>query len=1132
MSLQFVFGPSGSGKSYDLYNRIITESISHPEQNFIILVPEQFTMQTQKELVMMHPDHGIMNIDVLSFGRLAYRVFEETGGGTLPVLDDEGKSLVLRKIAGDYKDDLKVLGGNIRKMGYISEVKSVLSEFAQYDIGEEELERVIETAGEDSPLSCKLRDIQILYRGFTKYLEKKYITKEELLDVLGKEVSKSELLKNSTIVLDGFTGFTPVQNRLLGELLKYCRKVVVTVTMDERENPYIYRHPYQLFALSKHMVTALLQIAKDRNIEIEDAIYKYENTPYRFRRNEEIAFLEHRLFRYGSESYEEPTHAVSLHIAANPREEAYAAAGRVRALAREDGYRYREIGVIAASMDVYGPYLEEAFEAYDIPVFMDHKRNILQNSFVEYIRSLLNMAEQNFTYESVFRFLKTGLTGIAYEDICEMENYVIGLGMKGYKRWQERWIRKNGKMSEEELERLNHCRVKFVEKVDALVYVLKQRKKTVKDITLAVYEFMVQEEMQLKLKKQELAFQDAGELALAKEYAQVYRVLVELFDKFVELLGEEQVSLKEYCQLLDAGLAEARVGVIPPGTDQVVAGDIQRTRLKDIRALIFVGANDACLPGPLLRTGLLSERDREKFGKEKLSLAPGGKEQAYIQKFYLYLNLTKPSEKLYVYYSKVSSDGKSMRPSYMVQELHKIYPKLRIQDEERSIFGRQELTEQMGMEALIRGFRSESGMDDAWMELYSWYFGNEKWREKLTGFLRAGYYRCPEDVLTQAVARKLYGEDFENSTTRMERFAVCACAHFLTYGLRLRERKEYEFQPVDLGNVCHRALEIFSQKVADDRKKWTDLTEEDRKEYIGDSVEEAIADYDNSVLYSSARNEYRIVRMKRMLERTVWALTRQLQAGDFVPESYEFRFENGKIDRVDICEDDDKVYVKVMDYKTGSKAFDVVALYHGLQLQLMVYMDAAVRMEEKRHAGKEVIPAGVFYYRIQDPLVDKRSREERESKSTITEEDILKELKPDGIINLQSEALEHLDRAAKGESLAVPVKYNKNGSLSKSSKAVSEEDFRTMMNYAVKKTSQTHEQILEGRMEAAPYRRGQESGCDFCKYRHICGFDTKVPGYHYRDIKKMSKEEAIAAMKYEKEDGGTWESHGQKNSGK
>ncbi|MCI9421982.1 PD-(D/E)XK nuclease family protein [Sporofaciens musculi] len=1115
MSLQFIFGPSGSGKSHSLYQYIVEDSISHPQQNYVVLVPEQFTMQTQKDLVTAHPRRGIMNIDVLSFGRLAYRVFEEIGGDMLPVLDDVGKNLVLRKIAGDYEKELWVLKGNMKKLGYITEVKSVISEFTQYDIGENELLKVMESVGSQSRLYYKLKDIQVLYKGFTEYLRRKYITKEELLDSLSRIICQSKTLKNSVVVLDGFTGFTPVQNRLLLELMRHCRKVAVTVTMDEREDPFVYSHPYQLFALSKHMVCTLMRLAKESRIEVEDPVYRYERPVYRFRGNEPMEFLERNLFRYRTGIFGQEQDAIRIHAARTPWEESLAAAGAIRRLVREEGLRFREIGVIVSSMEAYGDYLKRAFDLYDIPVFMDHKRNILLNSFVEYIRSLLNMAQKNFSDESVFRFLRTGLAGFSSEEVDELENYVLGLGIRGYKRWQEKWLRRLKYMGEDELHRLNHCRVALVEKVDSLMFVLKQRKKTVKDITLGVYEFMVKENLQVRLKRQEEEFQAAGQLALAREYAQVYRIVVELFDKFVELLGDEPVTLEEYCQLLDAGLEEARVGVIPPSTDQVVAGDVERTRLKDIRALFFLGANDVHLPGALLRTGLLSERDREYFQKEKLALAPGGKEKAYVQKFYLYMNLTKPSERLFIYYSKVSSGGKTIRPAYLIQELRRLYPKLRVQDEEKKKLPERELTEELGLDWLIRGFRNgDKGMDDVWKELYTWYKKDERWQKKVKSLLAAGYYRRPMDGLTQRAAIRLYGENFEDSITRVEQFSACAFAHFLTYGLGLRERQLYEFQAVDLGNVCHGALERYSKKVEEKGYDWVELPEEIRNQYVEESVEEAVASYGNSVLYRSARDEYMIERMKRMLGCTVWALTHQLKVGDFRPSAYELRFSYGKIDRVDICREDDRTYVKVVDYKTGSKAFDIISLYHGLQLQLMVYMNGAVKLEKEGHPEREVVPAGVFYYRIKDPLVEKLAKEE-------IEQAILKELRPDGVINLRDEVLMHLDHTKNEESYAVPVKYNKNGSLAKGSKAVPEEEFRLMMAHAARKVKEAHGKILEGITEALPYRKGQETGCDYCRYRHICGFDRRIPGYVYREIEKVSKEEVLKAMKADDGNGET-----------
>ena len=673
MALQFIFGNPGSGKSHYLYEHIIRESMKHPDTNYIILVPEQFTMQTQKELVLRHPRHGIMNIDVLSFARLAFRVLEETGNGSREILDDEGKNLILRRLAGKKEDSLKVLKGNIKKPGYISEVKSVISELTQYNISPDGMDDMITEADESSYLAWKLKDIQVMYQAFEEYLADKYITKEEILDILCNVMDKSRMLKDSVIALDGFTGFTPLQNKVLGEMLHHCQKVMITVTMDKREDPYVMKDKYQLFALSKQMVTSLVKIAGEEKVLVEEPVCLYQEPIWRFRNAPALAFLEKELFRYSGRTYREKQSNVRIYAATNPRMEVECAAQRIRFLIRKKEYRYREIAVIASDMNLYADEIEKTFREYEIPVFMDYKRNVLLNSFVEYIRSLLAMAEQNFSAESVFRFLRTDLTGFTGEELDLLENYVLALGIRGYKKWQEKWIRRAKDTTEEDLEVLNHLRVRFVEKTEDLVFVLKQRQKTVRDVTLAICEFLEKEEIQKQVKVLENQFTEAGELALAKEYAQIYRVVMELFDKFVSLLGDERIALKEYRELLDAGMEEARIGVIPPSLDEVMAGDIERTRLKDIRALILLGVNDSLIPGNASAGGLISDRDRERFEERGIALAPGTREKSYIQKFYLYLHMTKPTEELMLTYSKVSADGKSRRAAYLIGDLKRMY---------------------------------------------------------------------------------------------------------------------------------------------------------------------------------------------------------------------------------------------------------------------------------------------------------------------------------------------------------------------------------------------------------------------------------------------------------------------------
>ena len=1114
MSLQFIMGPSGAGKSHYLYEWVTNESLVNPEKNYIVLVPEQFTMQTQKDLVLASPNKGILNIEVLSFNRLAYRVFEETGENNRIVLNDVGKNLVIRKVAGDNKEKLKVLGGNLKKMGYISEMKSIISEFAQYDIQPDSLDEILDQAQKHPNLYYKLKDIQVVYEAFQEYLKEKYITGEEVLDVLALATSKSKVLKDSVIVLDGFTGFTPIQNKLLRELLNVCQKMMITVTIDKRENPFLYQHPYQLFALSKQMVTSLMKIAEEVKVEIEEPIYLYDRPVYRFRENVALDFLESHLFRYSKERYEEEQDSLQIWCAKNPQEEMDFVAQKIRYLVRTKGYRYRDIAVLTGDVNAYSNHLEQVFAKYDLPIFMDCKKSILLNSCVEYIRSLLGMAEQNFTYESVFRYLRTGLAGIRQNEVDVLENYVLALGIRGFTKWKEKWIRRTRDMDETELAEVNRIREQFVESIDEVMTVLKSRSKTVLDVTKALHSFFLKEELQQRVREYQLKFEKQGELALEKEYAQVYRIVIELLDQFVELMGDERISIKEYCELLDAGLEEAKVGIIPPSMDQVVIGDVERSRIKDVKIVFLVGANDIYIPGTSQKNGLLSEYDRQIVAKTGTVLAPNAKEKTYIQKFYLYLVLTKPSNQVYLTYSKTSADGKAIRPAYLVSDLMKMFISLRVQEVSQSLKGK-ELTATGGIDGIIQGLqRKHEGLEDEWKELYTWYKKHPEWSQKIEQIVEAAFYRREDSRLTQETAKALYGEMLKSSVTRLEKFSACAYAHFLTYGLRLKEREMYQFQAVDLGNLFHGAIERFSKKLEQDGYTWTDVPAEIRETFVQDCVDECIVDYDNSILYSSARNEYTILRLKRMLRRTVWALTKQLEKGDFVPVGYEVVFSGGKIDRIDVCEDEDKLYVKVIDYKTGDKAFDLGELCYGLQMQLVVYMNAALEMQKKKQPEKLVIPAGLFYYRMKDPIVDKPTQGKN------AEDAILRELRPDGVVQGSEEVLEHLDRGFTGTSQVIPVARTQAGQLSKTSKVLSEEEFGVISKFTKKQMQEVEKEILDGNVELKPYFLGGHTGCDYCPYHAVCGFEEKIEGCNYHRLDKLEPEEALEKMRKEVE---TWE---------
>lgn len=1125
MSLQVLLGNSGAGKSHQLNQYLIEQSMVNPNTNYIIIVPEQFTLQTQKDIVTMHPRHGVMNIDIVSFQRLAYRIFDEVGGNNLTSLDDTGKNLIIRKVAAKKQDKLKVLGANLKKIGYISEIKSVISELTQYNVELPQLETLIENTKAKPSLNYKLRDIHVLYKGFKEYLEDKFITAEELLLVLSKVLKNSEIIQNSVIAIDGFTGFTPVQFILLRELLKLSKKLMITVTIDYRESLQI-KSEHELFYMSKKMILSLQNIAKETNTLIEEPILIQDRVSFRHKNAEALEALEKNIFRYPIKSYLKSQEEIKIFTAKNPLLEVKAIAGEILRLVREEGYRFKEIAVVSGDIASYSNYAAKVFKQYQIPAFIDDKRSILMNSFVEFIRATLKMLENDFSYESVFRYLRCDMHPMTKEDIDVLENYCLAFGIRGISKWKKKWIRTYDLIDEEKLEKINTLREGLLEAIFPLYEVLKNNSMCAKDMVKALYDFIAGLNLQLKLDEMEKEFEASGELSLAKEYSQIYKIVMELFDRVVDLLGEESLSVKEFREILDAGFEEAKVGIIPPSIDRVVFGDIERSRLDNIKVLFFAGVNEGIIPKSVNKGGIISQIEREALLEYQIELAPTRRQDAYTQKFYLYLNMTKPSERLYLSFSKTDSQGGTLRASYLIGTMQKLFPAIVIQDMDEVITRLEGVVcENNGLDYLTYCLRQlKLGNEpEGFIELYHWYYQRENYTNVMKSLTDAAYFHNHESKISKAVAKALYGSVLENSVTRLEKYAACAFAHFLTYGLELKERREYHFQAMDMGNIFHQVLEMFAKQLMQSNYDWTSIPEEERDKLADSCVEECIIDYGNTVLYSSARNEYVIARIKRIVRRTLWALQKQMIKGKFNPSNYEVSFAmadnlesvnirlseeekiklRGRIDRMDIYEDSDHVYVKIIDYKSGSTSFDMVALYYGLQLQLVVYLNAAVEMEHKKKPDKQVVPAGILYYNISDPVVD---REEADNEERIRQR-ILEKLKMNGLVNSDSDIIRMMDMEMENKSSILPVAFNKDGSLSKYSSAASTKHFQALGRFVDQKIKELGSEILDGNIEIAPYETGSKTACDYCTFKGVCGFDLKSPGYEYRRLKQFSDEE-------------------------
>ena len=1138
MSLRFYFGPSGSGKSHRIYEEIMQRAAQEPGRNFLIIVPDQFTMQTQKDLVMRSDRGGILNIDVLSFGRLSHRILEEVGTKEMPVLDDTGKSLVLQKIAADLKEQLPAMGSLLHKQGYIHEVKSAISEFMQYGISTQDMDKLIASAEKRGALAMKLRDLKTLYRGFQDYIRDHFITTEETLDVLRRSLVKSKILPDSVVVFDGFTGFTPIQNRLIQELMRVCEETIVTVTIGEEEDPYQMDGEQKLFHLSKKTVADLVKLAAEAEVTRGEDVF-VKGGPNRFTEAPALCYLEQNLFRYQYEPYTEKQCEIRMFEALSPREEVHQTALYIRKLIREEGLTYRDIAVVIGDLEGYASYVETEFGQLEIPCFLDRTRGIVLNPMIEYIKSALQLYIRDFSYDTVFHFLRSGMADISREEIDELENYVIRTGARGYRTYSRLFTRKTEEMqqgsgqedterAEETMERLNRIRQQFADTVEILHMAPRAKAGEYVD---HLYDFLVQNQVQQKLLNYQQRFEQEGDLAKAREYAQIYRLVMDLLDQIYELLGEEEISLQEFADILEAGFGEITVGTIPQNVDRIVVGDMERTRLKQVKVLFFLGVNDGNIPKNASKGGIISDMDREFLIESGTEMAPSPRQQMYIQRLYLYLNMTKPSERLYLSYAKVNSDGKGIRPSYLIDTVRKLFPQLAVEyPQNRSrleqIEGRQEGARYLAEELreYADGTLREEERQDFYL-MYRAYEADPEGRDRLTA---AAFRRYKESGLSRIVARALYGRQLENSVSRLETYAACACRHFLQYGLSLQEREEFGFEVSDMGNVYHAVLENFAGKLAESGRTWWDFDENFATQAIKEAVEGYAATYGETVLYSSARNEYAITRMSRILTRTVLTLQQHLKQGSFQPDDYElsFRFAEdldsihvdlseeekmhlqGRIDRIDVSEDAEHVYVKVIDYKSGNKKFDLAALYYGLQLQLVVYMNAAMELESRKHPDKEIVPAALLYYHIDDPTIETPVELTQEQ----INEEILTKLRMNGVVNSDPAVVERLDRFLQDKSKVIPVEKKKDGSFSARSGILSREELQVVSAYVDTKIRQIGREILDGKIAANPYEKGNEEACTYCAYKKVCGFDGSIPGYEKRQLEDLDQQTLMQRM--------------------
>lgn len=687
-------------------------------------------------------------------------------------------------------------------------VTGQIKELKKHMITKEMLEDVISKT-DNQYRKAKLEDIAILYKNYQEKIQKSYIDEDDVLTILSEQLEKSDLFKDSIIYIDEFSGFTKQEYEIIRKLLQKVKEVNITICSDSIEATSDLN---DIFYTNKKTANKLIEIAKQEKVDIKE--HALEEKLPRFH-NKELLTLEKNMYKDELVKYEKETKNIELFLAKNPFSEVEQVANTITKLVANENYRYRDISVITKNIDQYASLISAIFARYNIPVFIDQKKEFSQNILVKYILAFIEILAKNWSYEAVFNFLKTGLNSFSNEEIFLLENYCVSYGIKGSKWYKEDW--KIAK-SDEELEKLNEIRRKIVEPLLEFKNEL-NRTKTAKDIGMALYQFLDENEIYEKLQQKAENLRKVGNIELSNIYETTWDAVIDIIEELAVVLPDEIISFEEYTKLLKIGLGTSGLGTIPASVDQVMIADVERSRTHKVKTAFIIGANDGIYPSIHKEEGFLNDNDREYLKAQNIELAKDTKEQLYEENFNIYKAFTIPEEKLYISYVSSDNEGKTLRPSVLISKLNRIYPNLTKKSDitaKESIITTKEATF-YELLSNIRDFEDGKKIDDIWFKIYKIYASDNEYKEKLEQALKGLFYKNEPEKIEKENIQNLYGNELKTSISRLEQYKRCAFSFYLKYGLGLNEKSLFEVKSIDTGNFMHDVIDEFFEQVL--RKK-------------------------------------------------------------------------------------------------------------------------------------------------------------------------------------------------------------------------------------------------------------------------------------------------------------------------
>ncbi|EFV78917.1 helicase-exonuclease AddAB subunit AddB [Cytobacillus pseudoceanisediminis] len=1160
MTVRLLIGRSGSGKTEYCLNEIRDELRLNPDGDPIIyLVPEQMTFLSEYKLITTPGLGGMIRSQVYSFTRLAWRILQETGGMSRYHLNSVGISMLIRKIIEDKKDELKLFQRAADKNGFIQQIEQMMTEFKRYCVAPDELaerqQQLSGTGKSNKALQDKLHDLELIYKNFEESLAGKYTDSEDYFRLLAEKASHSEYLKNAEVYIDGFYSFTPQEYSIVEQLMKQCKNVTITLTLD-KQFKHSATEELHLFRMAGENYQTIKEMASRNRLGIEEMVITEQKrwcSPS----------LRHLEAHFDSRPAEAFLGEADIHIgqAVNRRAEIEGVARKINKLVRTDGYRYRDIAVLARNGQDYHDMIETVFHDYEIPFFIDQKRTMLNHPLVELIRSTLEIINGNWRYEPIFRAVKTELifpsklnAGKLREQMDRLENYVLAYGIQGdkwtkKKRWIYRRIRglefeavaqtDSEKRIEDELSDLR-------EMITGPILRLHRRLKKAADgrgYCEALFLYLEELDVPVKIEKWKSAEEEKGNLVKSREHGQAWNAIMELLDQYVEMLGEEEVTLKRFASVLDAGLESLRFTLVPPAIDQVMAADLERSRLTDIKAAFVIGLNEGVIPAKFSEDGVLADDDREILNTNGMKLAPGSRTRLLDEEFIAYKAFVTPSEKLFISYPLANEEGKALMPSPYIKRLGDLFPDCRqhsfmsdpaeLPETEQLEYADNLNTALSYLTSQLQLKKRSYPIYDLWWDVYNCYLNNEQWRRPALKVLSSLNYENRTLQLGADISKELYGDHIQASVSRMELFHSCPFSHFAQHGLRLRERQVYRLEAPDIGDLFHAALKFIAETVMTQKLSWTDMTREQCEILAKEAVEMLAPKLQNEILLSSNRHHYIKRKLEQIISRASYVISEHAKSSGFSPVGLELGFgpkgelpslvfplKNGtkmelvgRIDRVDKAQDTNGTFLRVIDYKSSSKDLNVSEVYYGIALQMLTYLDIIIAHSNSL-IGTEADPAGVLYFHVHNPIVSTSKMLTLED----IEQELYKKFKMNGLLLGDENVIRLMDQTIEtGDSSIISAGFKKDGTLSKRSKVASKQEFDYLRRYVRKMYRNTGNMITEGDVKIAPYKMKEKTPCTFCAYKSVCQFDESLETNDYRLFVPKPKEDMIEIIKKEVE---------------